>query len=286
MAIPRQALLRPIEITAANKTITIAATDYVVAERVYANIFDLINALSGTALGVCYINTDFRVVLVTASGTTAVTKTALSDLLGFAGSETGLSRVATYAPALCYASTYQCSTSDRWVSEADKEFHGSAAADGNLYGVTMTTREMYTAKWPWESAEKVYPSAATLSYTDSASGIRYPEQHSCFWAVCNGARTAYATAASSGNISVKGCYYVPKIADWLGPSPTFDYTAELWANSGTNFDVATAANKDLYVFCSIENAPKVPKSPQELLQYYDVEVTLTSAVPPAWAFPT
>jgi hypothetical protein len=160
------------------------------------------------------------------------------------------------------------------------------AADGNLYGVTMTSREMLTIKWPWESSAKVFPSAATSSYTDASSNIRYPEQHSCFWTVCNGARTAYITAASSGNISNKGLYFVPKIADWLGASPTFDWTAETWANSGTNFDVATTANKDVYVFCSVENAPKLPKSPQDLLQYYDVEVTLTTAVPPAWAFPT
>jgi hypothetical protein len=149
----------------------------------------------------------------------------------------------------------------------------------------MTTRESLAIKWPWESSANAYPQAATLSYTDSSSGVRYPEQYSNFWSVVTGSRTAYLTNASSGNISNKGLYYFPYVADFCGETSTFDYSAHLWNSGGTNFDVATAANKDNYVFCTCD-APKLPTSRENLLQYYDVEIKLITAVAPAWAFPT
>jgi hypothetical protein len=283
----RQAICRPIEITAANKTITISGTDYVVAERVYANIFDLLNTIKATAIDACYLNASWRVCIrTTGGGTAALTKTALSDILGFNGTESGsTTRIATYAPAFAWASSYQHGTPERWATDSEMEFHGSMAADGNLCGVSMTTRERLTIKWPWEFAANAYPRAATLSYTDSASGIRYPEQYSNFWSVATGSRSAYLTNVSSQNVSNKGLYYFPYVNDFLGETSTFNYTSHLWNSGGLNFDIATASNKDNYCFCTCE-APKLPTSRENLLQYYDVEIAMTSAVAPLWKFPT
>jgi hypothetical protein len=284
MATPRQALLRPIEITASNDTITISGTDYTVTARVYANIFDLLTALNATALATAQMSTNWRVQLATSSGTAALTQTPLSDLLGFDGTESGSTlRTATHAPAYCWVSTYQSSMADRWVTDGDMEFHGSMAADGNLYGISMTTRESLTVKWPWESAANAYPAAATTSFIDSAAGVRYPQQYSNFWSVVTGSRTAYPTASSSNNISLKGLYFVPKISDWLGYPSTFDWLSETpWTSGGTKFDVTGADYKDNYVFCTVPDAPRAPQSQRNMLQYYDVEVKLVTAVAPTW----
>lgn len=279
----RQALVRPIEITSANNRITISGTNYDVTARVYANIFDLLKSLKATALADAYITSGWRVALTTSSGTSALTKTALSDILGFDGTETGARRTATYAPAFCWASTHQSSNPDRFCQDSDGLFQGSMAADGNLTGSTMTTRERCLKKWPWEPAVSAYPSAAASSYSDASSGVRYPEQHSCFWTTVNGARSAYLTASSSNNVSNKGVYFIPRATDFIGSSPTFNYHSATWDSGGTVFDATTVADRDDYVFCSIPEAPKKPDSVRDnLMSHYNLEVELVTAVAPTW----
>jgi hypothetical protein len=274
----RQALLRPIEITAANQTITIASTDYTITAGVYANVFHVLKAINAAsaAMTAAYMSTSWRAVFALTSSGATLTQTALSDLLGFTGSETGATRTATYAPAFCWVSQHQYSMTERWIPDFDQEFHGAPAMDGNLSGVTMSTRERLRLRWPWQPAASTYPSAATLSFTGYDSAIRIPEQHSCFCSIVSGSRTAYCTAASSGNVSPKGVYYIEALDDFLGSED-----ATTWDSGGTNFDLASSP--DGFVFCSAQTAMKDPKAAQNNLKtYYDIEVELTTAVAPTW----
>lgn len=297
MATPRQLLLRPIEIGSDNDTLTVttsgASVDIVIAHRVYANLFDLLKTMCddhSDAPGL-RVSTSWRVTLSDYDGAmgatvTGVTASPLSNLLGFVGDEVAAAGVvtATHAPEYCWASTHQSNTADRWMPDYDMAFHGSMAADGNMCGLSMATRESLSLRWPWESAANAIEQAATASYIDSAALVRYPTTRSCFMAVVSGARTAALSRSTSGNVSPKGLYFIPRAADWLGTSPAVDWlTSVTWDSGGTAFDVVTTAHRDDFAFCSVPDAPTDPRSQRELLSYYDVAVKLTTAVAPDWA---
>lgn len=297
MATPRQLILRPIEIGSDNNTLTVttsgSSVDIVAPSRVYANIFDLLKTMNddnSDSPGL-RISTSWRVTVADYAGAmgdsvTGLSSTALANLLGFTSAETASGGVvtATHAPAYCWASTNQSNTADRWLPDYDNAFHGSMAADGNLCGLSMSVRDFLTLRWQWETAANAIEQAATASFTGYGSVVVYPTKHSCFMSVLSGARTASLSRSTSGNVSPKGVYFMPFASDWLGDDPTVEWDEGLtWDSGGTNFDVATTANKDNFVFCSVPEAPVNPASQRELLSFYDVSVRLVTAVAPDWA---
>lgn len=297
MSTPRQLLLQPVEIGSDNDTLTVttsgASVDCVAPQRVYANIFDLLKALCddhSDAPGF-RMSADWRVTVADYDGSlsptvTGVASGALANLLGFTASESAVAGVvtATYAPAYCWASTYQSNTSARWLPDYDTAFHGSMAADGNMCGLAMAVRESITLRWPWETAANAIVQAATSSFVGYGSTVIYPTARSCFMAVASGARTAALSRSTSGNVSPKGVYFVPAAASWLGDSPSVDWlTSITWDSGGTAFDAADASHRDDFVFCSVPEAPADPASQRELLSYYDVTLKLTTATAPDWA---
>lgn len=283
----RQALLRPIEITSSNNTFTVGASTKTITEGVYPNIYGVLYALSVQFTPITFVMArPWRVSIVGTAGVPEITRTALSDLLGFVDTNdsSGNTLIAKYAPAYCWASEHQHNTPERWTTDARGEFVGAMTADGNLHGLTMTTRETLKITWPWEPAVSAFPSAAKVAENDYATSASLkPEQASCFWSVATGARSSYPVASTSENVATKGVYY---IADLDAKVDTSDlwfsvYALALpWDSGGTNFD--NENEPVFYCFCSVAEPPPAPKSQRNLATYYDVDVTLTTAVAPAW----
>jgi hypothetical protein len=286
------ALLRPIEITSANNVLTIADNDGIepdlvltVPVGVYANIFSLVLGINTVAtVPLLYINSYFKVVsaLEVAEDNYYFSASALAFLLGYDGTHT-VSRagVAPYRPSHCFIASHQTSDLSQWNTDSGDQFHGAVGTDGNLCGISMSVRESRAIKWPWEPSENVFDSAALLSF-ESGGSIYWPETSYCFWSVVNGSRTASITNA--GSISPKGLYFVPCVDTMLGASPTVDPYALTWDSGGTKFSTTNTSNRDDFVFCSVPEAVGPPTSPdQRLRTYHDVEVTLKTAVAPAWS---
>jgi len=275
----KNALLRPIEIHAGNNKITCDGTDYTIASGVYKNIFGVVAAIEHVAGITCYMSTAFRVVIGTSSAA-ALTATPLSDQLGYTCAEAGTSKTATYCAAGCWIADRFSSDNNQWASKADDLFYGSAGSDGNLCGITMTSRETRTASWKWIAAANAYPAAATGSYDYGGGDIRFPQAKSCFYAVANDSRTV--VLVGTGSVSPKGVYFVPDVSIYLGSSPAASLDTA-WDSGGTSFLTTDTTQRDNYVFCSIADPPKAPPaSSKDLLSYYDVDVTLTTAVAPTW----
>jgi hypothetical protein len=288
----RQALLRPIEIHAGNDSFTIGATTHTITAGVYANIYSVMKALSTAFTPISFImSKPWRVSIVGTAGVPTITRTALSDLLGFGDANDTATNtlIAAYAPAYCWASTHQQNTADRWTTDSRGEFSGAMTMDGNLHGVSMSTRESLKIQWPWEPAESAFPQAAKIADLEykRASYSFIPEKLSNFWTVTTESRTSFPVYSSSENIPTKGLYYIPdldKSITGLGSIWFNDvYQLLTFDSGGTQFEVDdTSSVLNLFCFCSVSEAPRPPQSQRNLLTYYDVEVSLSTAVAPLW----
>jgi hypothetical protein len=298
MTAAKQALVRPVEITASNNTLTVTwtgaggggPTAVNVPVGLYSSYYDVLDALSTalTATDVtlsAYMNSDHKTVIAASAGVVQVTFTdeALGRFLGYRETTGGAAaETATDTPQNCWIPTYYSYDDQRFFLIQRDSWRGGKSVVGRLAGVKLTTdRYGRTIQWDANPATNVSPEAAQVTYQFNGAGDYYqPQAERCFEQFINDCRTATLQATTSENLNPKGCYY---IHDWSGYISGAHPTS--MDSGGINFDLLT--NPDTYVFCSpptggISRPNHVSNTAKN---YYSVEVELTTATAPTWNVP-
>lgn len=284
-----EALLRPLEITAANNSIVVTyltGTSYSLAVGVYPSVLSVLYALEAnlklkSAAFAVSLTSDWKVFIDGAGVGGAFdlewTDPELGKMLGFDQDYAGVtSATATYTPEFCFLPTYHSYDGGRFSANQSDGFSGEVSIDGSLAGVRAgIPRLERRVQWSTLPAAKVFKEAATLTSTFSTT--HYPEQLRCFEHFAQEARNVTTT---SGSTSAKGCYFLPDAASWTGAAPTNDLPSTMTAGS-ERFNLA--ASPSTYLFCHLD--PRGPREPKQRISssaaYYDVELLLRSAEIPS-----
>ena len=288
----KQALLRPIEITTSNQTLVLNMSvtgnrTYTITAGVHPNFLSFLEDYASKILAsnavTVNIASDNHVFLSHATQTLTPTHSEAWRILGFSGAESaGTIVAADYTPLYSWFPTYHSGDTERFVKPSASQFYGSSGIDGNLSGISVEARAQRAIMWPAEAASNTFTEANATSYADAVAGLTRVESDRCFWTQVNAARTVSITAASSGNISPKGVYYVPAWSDYVGNADISSWPDSAdWDSGGTYF--VDASNADEFVFCSAPDPMKTPNIFRDIhITHYDCSVMLRTADAPSF----
>ena len=276
MSIKYQALMQVIEVDSTTDTLTVSRSGepdfvYTPSSNIFPNILALVADIrnqSPANMDVFYgdtINPGFENrVVFTSSGIpfTGFVGTVINNLLGQMGAVSSTRYRGVYTPQATWLPRHRANDG-RWFEEqSETVFRGSIGVTGNLSGISYTARQARSFRWPVINAENAIKRANNGTEQD---------RDRCFESIVNGARTNMLQYEASGNVSIKGLYYIDDISEYQGQSATLP---DAWG-SGT-------PNATNFVFCS-PDAPRIEGQSDERLDlYYNVGVRLTSAIAPDW----
>ncbi len=290
----QQAFLRPIEITASNKDMSVKvgadpAGTVSLTAGVYGSILTLIHDLNTALIAHdvdlgAYITTDYKICMTSASTAFTVTwtDTDLARLLGFTANLSGAtSYTATYTPQYCWFPAHHSFDVDRFWSK--EHFAGGVSSNGILSGVKLSDgvrrREF---KFDALAAATVAQDACTLTYWSTY----YPQEERCLETFVEQARTVTPSSTSTEGLSLKGCYFLPDIDDYCGATPS---TAIPSSMNGGSYRFELAASAPTYVWCQFGVAKWVEPAPsiETMRAFYNCgfELTATPDTVPTWSQP-
>ncbi len=294
----QQAFLRPIEIAASNKDISVnysggGAQTVSLTAGVYGSILTLIYDLNATlqALGApasahlsCYIDADYKVVFKSddLNFTVTFTDTDLARLLGFTANQSGAAiYTATYTPKYCWFPAHHSYDVDRFWNK--EQFSGSTSLNGILSGIKLSDGvRRRSFKFDALAAATVAQDACTLTYWSTY----YPQEERCLETFVEGARTATPDDDAAEGLSVKGCYFLPDIDDYCGATPSTAIPSSM-NGGGYRFELATSP--PTYLFCNMGVAKWDNPNPsiETMRAFYNCGFTLTSCIDscPTWNQP-
>ena len=294
----KQALVRPIEISATNNTLTVTwsaggPSTTSIDPGMYGSIYAVVGAVRD-ALDVLDLNlyakftSEHKVRIGTTVGTISdlsFDDTDLGRLLGYReNSLSGAYIDAVDTPLYCWIPTYYTYDEQRFHVDQKSTWKGGRSVVGQLSGVRLTT-EQYTRvlKWDAEPATNVFISANETEKQFASTGAYYKIQADrCFEQFMVDCRAATLTQTTSRNLNPKGCYY---IHDWSGYYASSTSYPDDPDSGGVAF--YSADTLDTYVYCT--PSPDGPPLPQPLSNtaknYYSVEIELTTGTAPTWNKP-
>lgn len=287
-----QGFLRPIEITAANKTVAVsggASGTVNLTEKVYPCILVLLKDLETALVAInanfsVYLTSDWNVVIANSSVSFVLTWTdeQLGRMLGFRDDVASTATAtATDTPQYCFLPKRHSWDNNRFQVPSKSTFSGGVAIGGQLAGISLDAEAIRDFKYDALSAPDVYKEAGLLSY-DWSAVTYYPDTERCFMEFQKLARNTVLSESGSGNVSPKGCYYLDRAQDWTGASPTNDLPSSMTAG-GIKFDLNTVASRDTYVYCNISTpAPNPTALHKNSAAYYKIEFTLTTVSSVDW----
>jgi hypothetical protein len=299
MATVKQALVRPVEISASNNTATVTwtggggggPTAVNVPVGMYSSYYDVLDAFN-TLIVALYaglsatMDSNHKTVVAASSGTVAVSFTDVDfgRLLGYrANISAAASTTATDTPLNCWIPTVYTMDDQRFHVQQDQVFKGSRSVIGQLSGVQLTTGQYERIlRWDAQPATNVFIEAAQTQY-DWSGTTYYPQAERCFEQIMIDARTAKLSETTSNNLNPKGFYY---IHDWTGYTAG-SHPTDL-GSGGIKFDLgAGTVSPDTFVFCTPD--PQGPPLPEHLdktaKNYYSVQAGVLTATAPTWNKP-
>jgi len=298
----QQALASPIEITAANNTLSFnydggGANAITVPTGTYASVLCVIYALNN-AIYNCggvpdekvyvYLNSDYKVVIASRTATFAIiwTDVPLMRMLGFRANlaATG-SYTATDTPRYLWLPPRY--SADINHHGDDVQISGGNAIDGTFSGISLAPG-LYTRNHQWQgvAATNTYRAACAASYVYGASTY-YPEEERCFEEFTINALSASPTGTEG--ISIKGCYYIEDMDDYDSFSGVtyIPNCPATMTGGGHRFRLTTTP--DNYMFCNLKQprwtnpTPSIPN--HNSLYNVGTELVSTIGGVPAWSAP-
>jgi len=235
----------------------------------------------------CYLNSDYKVVIRTASTNQLdiVWKDPiLMRLLGFRDDLAGTyTYTATDTPGKMWIPPYY--SADLNHPDDDTQISGGNAVDGTFSGISLAPGR-YTRhhKWNAVTAVDTYKSACVVSYAYGGTTY-YPEEERCLDQFTINALSASPTGTEG--ISIKGAYYIEDLDDYVGAVGAASKCPAAMDGGGHRLRLTTTP--DNYIFCGLKPSrwdrpePSIPNHNS----HYNVGVELVSAVGgvPTWSRP-
>jgi hypothetical protein len=267
-------LARPVEITAANNTVTVTKTStgttypYSVTVGIYPHVGSVIYALDALMAGkgnVTYSGTTGKAtVAMVADYSLAWTDTALRDLLGFVGGiADGATTAATYTPTSVWLPSRSRSDNNDWGQDQKIEWKGVESRQGTVVGL-RTGCAIYRLTMEFEALADVEVLRSTS--TTTAENVRSLEYF------VSQTRVSWGTI---GTPSQAGFYLFQDAADASTLAASATYT-----DGDPNISIAD------WVFCHFDAdfylAPK-PTIGSIRAPYYNVALDIHTATAPTWS---
>lgn len=200
-----------------------------------------------------------------------------SRLLGFTApiAETTTIITAQQTPLFCWFPTHHSFDGSRWWENPSDRFKGGRGPTGGLFGVTLPSSYQRNFRYSTNYSANTYQEAERDYYT--ISGVDYfPADERSFQTFIDGALTSQTLYSDSGNVSTKGCYYIDRMYEYFGSSPTraIPRGSDMGAG-GIHFDLDDNSKRDNYVFCQMDNGVSRPaQTISKSAGYYEPSFTL------------
>lgn len=290
----QQALASPVEVIAGTDDVMSininagGAADSTLTAGTYGSILTMIYELDDIlpADMSAYLDSSYKVVIAhaTLNFTLDWTSATLMRRLGFRDDLAGAGTyTATDTIGNVWIPPYYSANTDRFAKRPN--ISGSNAVDGTFSGISLAPA-LYKRPLKWEgvAAANVYGEACEASFAFGGTTY-YPEEERCLETFTLNALTASPTGTEG--ISIKGCYYIEDLDEYVGQSG--DVTNCPASMGGGGHRLHLDASPDNYVWCHLTPGRwfEPTTSIERINSLYNVGVELITSIGgvPTWSAP-